>query len=445
MGYGNTMQNHSLYQSFVRTDMASELFAAANGKKESPLHPTGNPLHDSGFLYSEMNLHGLRCERLTVASEEASAVIGKSIGTYFTLHTGPHHLHTPTLRRNAANALLTIMAEAARILCADFRVPAGEGPCVHIPQTTLASPGEEAILRRPISPEWDQDGHLYNAPFAVIKASSADGQRVAAEGEPFLSTEDAIRGSAVTDLPPAPISDDAETTGVNDTAPINGPFRSKTLLAVGLGNPSLTPDALGPMCVGSLNVTRHLSDTVLPGQTRPLSESAHRLCAITPLVIGQTGIETLELVRGAVRTASPDLVILIDALAASELGTLSSTVQISTTGIHPGGGIGNRRMPLDKQTLGVPVMTVGVPTMIAASTLICRALEDAGILPTEAPSDRAVHTALHRVLTDADAGYVSPKDADLSVAAFAQLIAHTINTLATGEDFAEACASHIAP
>ena len=126
----------------------------------------------------------------------------------------------------------------------------------------------------------------------------------------------------------------------------------------------------------------------------------------------------------------------VDALAASELGSLTKTVQISTTGIHPGGGVGNKRQPLDRNTLGVPVMTIGVPTVVAASTLIYRALEGAGILQEQDAPDDIQNRILHSALASADVGYVAPKDIDESVAVFAHLIADIINELTLGSSFA---------
>ena len=240
------------------------------------------------------------------------------------------------------------------------------------------------------------------------------------EGEPFLSPDPEL--SAVTDIP---------VTSPSDMTPA----RPMTILAVGLGNPALTPDALGPMSISRLHVTRHLIDA--------LGTDTHRLCAMTPLVLGQTGIETLELVQGAIRAVQPDLVILIDALAASELDTLTKTVQISTTGIHPGGGVGNKRQSLDRDSLGVPVMTIGVPTVISASTLIYRALDDAGLLTDADAPDSTHRSSLNRALTSADIGYVAPKDIDASVAEYARLLADAVNELTLGTDLAASVRSRI--
>ena len=138
-----------------------------------------------------------------------------------------------------------------------------------------------------------------------------------------------------------------------------------TVLVVGLGNWNITPDALGPKVVSSLMVTRHLleymPDTVEKG-IRPV-------CAVAPGVLGITGIETGEIVKGVVERVRPDLVIAIDALASRKMERVSTTVQITDTGISPGSGVGNKRMELSQAVLGVPVVAIGVPTVVDAATM----------------------------------------------------------------------------
>ncbi|HEY8529474.1 MAG TPA: GPR endopeptidase [Paenibacillaceae bacterium] len=150
-----------------------------------------------------------------------------------------------------------------------------------------------------------------------------------------------------------------------------GVSASASVLIVGLGNVNVTPDALGPMVVENLLVTRHLfelmRDQVDPGY-RPVS-------AIAPGVLGTTGIETSEIVQGVVERTKPDLLIAVDALAARSLERVNTTIQIADTGIHPGSGIGNRRRGLTKEILGVPCLAIGVPTVVYASTIVNNALD----------------------------------------------------------------------
>ena len=150
------------------------------------------------------------------------------------------------------------------------------------------------------------------------------------------------------------------------------------VLVVGLGNAEMTADALGPQTVRALTVTRHL-----PNEARGLlCESTCSIAALLPGVPGQTGIETVELVQGAVHSIRPDLVIAVDALAARSPDRLAATVQLCDTGIRPGSGVGRARGALTSEVLGVPVMAIGVPTVIRCGSLIADAREGAETPPS---------------------------------------------------------------
>ncbi len=139
-----------------------------------------------------------------------------------------------------------------------------------------------------------------------------------------------------------------------------------TVLVVGLGNWNITPDALGPQTVEKILVTRHLEGGLpeeIGGNIRPVA-------AISPGVMGITGIETMETVKGLVERVKPSLVIAIDALAARKISRVNTTIQIADTGVAPGSGVGNRRVSLNQDTLGVPVIAIGVPTVVDAATLV---------------------------------------------------------------------------
>jgi spore protease len=137
-------------------------------------------------------------------------------------------------------------------------------------------------------------------------------------------------------------------------------------LVVGLGNWNVTPDALGPMVVENLLVTRHLF-TLAP---ESVEEGYREVSALSPGVLGITGIETSEIIYGVVEKSKPDFVICIDALASRALHRVNTTIQISDTGIHPGSGVGNKRKAIDQETLGIPVIAIGVPTVVFASTIV---------------------------------------------------------------------------
>ncbi len=143
------------------------------------------------------------------------------------------------------------------------------------------------------------------------------------------------------------------------------PRANAVTLVTGLGNWHATPDSLGPRVVGQLLITRHLQDYVPPelrGRLRPV-------CAVAPGVLGLTGIETGEILKGIVDRVRPEVVIAIDALAARNVERIMTTIQLSDTGIHPGSGVGNRRLGITSETLGVPVLAIGVPTVVHASTI----------------------------------------------------------------------------
>ena len=147
-----------------------------------------------------------------------------------------------------------------------------------------------------------------------------------------------------------------------------------SVLIVGLGNRQVTPDALGPYVVENLCVTRHIVKEY--GKYAMGMEHANLVSAIVPGVMGQTGMETLEIVKGVVDETEPDLVIAIDALAARNSRRLNRTVQIAATGIHPGSGVGNHRSGLTKESLGVPVIGIGVPTVVDAATIVNDTMEN---------------------------------------------------------------------
>jgi GPR endopeptidase len=137
-------------------------------------------------------------------------------------------------------------------------------------------------------------------------------------------------------------------------------------LVVGLGNWNITPDALGPKVVNKIFVTRHMYNT-LP---KELNGSVRPVAAVSPGVMGITGIETGEIIKGIVEKMKPDVIIAIDALAARRFNRINATIQLSDTGISPGSGVGNTRMVLNEETLGVPVIAIGVPTVVDAATLV---------------------------------------------------------------------------
>ena len=137
-------------------------------------------------------------------------------------------------------------------------------------------------------------------------------------------------------------------------------------LVVGLGNIYVTPDSLGPKVINEIEVTRH----VIKYLPQYVEEGTREISAISPGVLGTTGIETLEILKGIVDNIHPKLIIVIDALASRSIERISSTIQISDTGIIPGAGVGNTRAEISKKTLGIPVIAVGIPTVVETAVLV---------------------------------------------------------------------------
>lgn len=151
---------------------------------------------------------------------------------------------------------------------------------------------------------------------------------------------------------------------------INPNKHTKSLI-VGLGNWNITPDALGPKVIDKVYVTRHL----FKAYNKTEDETMANVAAISPGVMGITGIETSETIRGIVEKTNPDIVIAIDALASRKMERVSTTIQITDAGISPGSGIGNERKALNKETLGVPVYAIGIPTVVDAATMVNDTME----------------------------------------------------------------------
>lgn len=144
------------------------------------------------------------------------------------------------------------------------------------------------------------------------------------------------------------------------------PMAHGKALIVGLGNRNVTPDALGPKVVEKVLVTRHF----FQAYKKSSDESMANVSAIAPGVMGLTGIETGEIIKGIVEKTNPDIIIAIDALASRNMRHISSTIQISNTGISPGSGVGNKRKPINSEYLGVPVVAIGIPTVVDAATMV---------------------------------------------------------------------------
>ena len=194
---------------------------------------------------------------------------------------------------------------------------------------------------------------------------------------------------------------------LREMAPEEGP-----VLVVGLGNAAMTPDAVGPLALDSILVTRHLISVM------PRHFSGFRPVAVFRAgVLGTTGVESAEAVRGLTEQVRPALVIAVDALAARRTERVCATVQLSDSGIVPGSGVGNHRAALNQETLGVPVLALGVPTVVDAATLAADLLEKQGLsLPEE--------DALRR---ESPGMTVAPRDIDAQVRDLSRVVGYAVN------------------
>lgn len=184
------------------------------------------------------------------------------------------------------------------------------------------------------------------------------------------------------------------------------------VLVVGLGNRAMTPDAVGPLTADHVLATRHLI------AAQPRQFAAFRPVAVLRTgVLGTTGVESAEAVRGLVEQVRPSLVIAVDALASRRTERVCAAVQVCDTGIVPGSGVGNHRAALDQAALGVPVIAIGVPTVVDAATLAADLMEEAGLGAGDAERLRGTHRDL----------MVTPRDIDAQVRDLAKVIGYGIN------------------
>ena len=211
----------------------------------------------------------------------------------------------------------------------------------------------------------------------------------------------------------------------------------KVALVVGLGNWNVTPDSLGPKVVSKIMITRHLKELV-PDE---IDEGIRPVCAISPGVLGITGMETGEIVKGIVERVKPDVLICIDALASRRLNRVNTTIQIGTSGIAPGAGVGNKRKELSEKTLGIPVIAIGVPTVVDAATmasdtidlviddLIRESTKDGDFYKILKGIDREDKHKLISALLTPEVGdlIVTPKEVDDVIESISKIIANGIN------------------
>ena len=221
----------------------------------------------------------------------------------------------------------------------------------------------------------------------------------------------------------------AELTGLIDKGGASG-----TVLVVGLGNRAVTPDALGPKTAEIILVTRHIKQ-YMPDA---IPNGVRSVCAVSPGVLGVTGIETMEVIQGIVERSKPSLIIAIDSLSSRRTERIASTIQLCDAGIQPGAGVGNIRSGLDEASLGIPVIAVGVPLVVYASTIsrdtIGLIASELGLLGNE---EKIKELAAKAISEKTGELIVTPKEIDSLIECTSTILADGINMCLFGKDYAE--------
>ncbi len=201
-------------------------------------------------------------------------------------------------------------------------------------------------------------------------------------------------------------------------------IESKKVLVVGLGNKDVTPDSLGPLVTEQIFVTRHLIKEY--GNDFQEENEIENIAAIAPGVMGQTGMEAKEIIKAIVNDMDINLVIVIDALAARSVYRLNTTIQLTNTGISPGSGVGNNRKALNSDSLGIPVIAIGVPTVVDAYTIVNDMLEN--FMEKQGFNSEEISSFNQEIRTENIINmFVTPKDIDEAVKDISRIIADSIN------------------
>lgn len=202
--------------------------------------------------------------------------------------------------------------------------------------------------------------------------------------------------------------------------------KEEKIMVVGLGNREITPDALGPKVIDRLFVTRHLIQEF--GKEFQQRNHFLEMCALAPGVMAQTGMESREILEGIIKNVKPDVIVVIDALAARNVGRVNRTIQITDTGICPGAGVGNNRKALNKETLGVEVIAIGVPTVVDAETIVEDRVEES--LFQAGFSDEEIQAFLKEIPFRKEQNmFVTTKDVDEEINKMSEIISEAINRL----------------
>ena len=204
-----------------------------------------------------------------------------------------------------------------------------------------------------------------------------------------------------------------------------------SVLVVGLGNREVTADALGPRVLDNLYITRHIVRTY--GKAAYENTLVNEVSSFEPGVMAKTGMESAEIVKGVVTEAKPDALIVVDALAARSTKRLNRTIQIANTGIQPGSGVGNHRNALTEETLGIPVIAIGVPTVVDAATIVNDALEKISSNKKELEHFKSMER-FHRTYSELNNMYMTGKDVDAMIKRVSFTLSEGINMALSGKE-----------
>lgn len=198
--------------------------------------------------------------------------------------------------------------------------------------------------------------------------------------------------------------------------------KEKSILVVGLGNRDVTADALGPDVIDNLRITRHILQEY--GKAAYNTEHVHSVSSLAPGVMAKNGMETAEIIKGVIEQTKPDFMLVIDALAARNIRRLNTTIQLTDTGILPGSGVGNHRNALTCETLGIPVIAIGVPTVVDAATIVRSALDLLGSSSALFDPDEP---DVQKTFQDLNNMYVTAKDIDATIKRLSYTISEALN------------------
>lgn len=210
---------------------------------------------------------------------------------------------------------------------------------------------------------------------------------------------------------------------------IPGMEKELSVMVVGLGNRDVTADALGPNVVDNLIINRHMMKEY--GKAAFDRKKVHMVSGLIPGVMAKTGMESQEIIKGVVEKTNPNVVIVVDALAARSTRRLNRTIQVTNTGIHPGSGVGNHRNAITEETLGVPVIAIGVPTVVDAATIVSDAFDKMMRQAGEEPLD--IQDELLAGLGELYNMYVTGKDVDYEIKQISHIICNAINDTFEGK------------